>query len=116
MLSAADSEAALAWLAHQGLAGALKTGLLRAIISILAVDEACTCATCRTHSRAYLRHLYLSNEILGSRLNTLHNLHFVLQLMRDLRAAIEAGRLDDFRAAFWAERARDPPARPPNGG
>jgi len=75
------------------------------------IDPTCTCATCRTHSRAYLRHLYMSNEILGSRLNTLHNLHFVLKLMRDMRAAIEAGRLADFRSAYWAARQQEPPAR-----
>jgi queuine tRNA-ribosyltransferase len=74
------------------------------------VDESCACETCRVHSRAYLRHLFLSNEILGSRLNTVHNLHHVLQLMRDLRAAIRAGGLADFRAAFWARRGADPPA------
>jgi queuine tRNA-ribosyltransferase len=76
------------------------------------IDETCACSTCRTHSRAYLRHLHMSNEILGSRLNTLHNLHFVLQLMRDLRSAIEAGHLADFRASFWAARAQDPPGIP----
>ena len=52
------------------------------------VDAACACYTCRNYSRAYLRHLDRCNEILGSRLNTIHNLHFYLQLMRSLRAAI----------------------------
>jgi queuine tRNA-ribosyltransferase len=66
------------------------------------VDAACDCYTCRHFSRAYLRHLDRCNEILGSRLNTIHNLHFYIGLMRALRAAIAAGRLDawirDFRA------------------
>jgi queuine tRNA-ribosyltransferase len=66
------------------------------------VDAACDCYTCRHFSRAYLRHLDRCNEILGSRLNTIHNLHFYIGLMRALRAAIAAGRVDawvcDFRA------------------
>jgi len=59
------------------------------------LDPACTCYTCRNYSRAYLRHLDRCNEILGSRLNTIHNLHYYLELMRRLRAGIEAGSLDD---------------------
>jgi len=55
------------------------------------VDPACGCDTCRHHSRAYLRHLDRCNEILGVRLATLHNLHFYLELMRRIRAAIAAG-------------------------
>ncbi|MEJ0084796.1 MAG: tRNA guanosine(34) transglycosylase Tgt [Pseudomonadota bacterium] len=58
------------------------------------LDPACACYTCRNYSRAYLRHLDRCGEILGSRLNTMHNLHYYLQLMRDLRAGIEAGSLD----------------------
>jgi queuine tRNA-ribosyltransferase len=68
------------------------------------VDPACSCYTCRNYSRAYLRHLDRCNEILGSRLNTLHNLHFYLQLMRELRAAIEAGRLAAYARDFLARR------------
>jgi queuine tRNA-ribosyltransferase len=68
------------------------------------VDEACACETCRTHSRAYLRHLYMANEILASRLNTLHNLHFVIALVREMRDAITRGRLAAWREAFWAAR------------
>ena len=60
------------------------------------LDPACSCYTCRNYSRAYLRHLDRCNEILGSRLNTLHNLHFYLDLMRSIRAAIGAGRLAAF--------------------
>ncbi len=60
-------------------------------------DPACACYACRTFSRAYLRHLFKSGEILGLRLNTIHNLHFYLSLMAEARRAIEQGRLDAFR-------------------
>ncbi len=60
-------------------------------------DPACDCYACRTFSRAYLRHLFKSGEILGLRLNTLHNLHFYLSLMAETRRAIEEGRFDAFR-------------------
>jgi queuine tRNA-ribosyltransferase len=58
------------------------------------LDPACACYTCGNFSRAYLRHLDRCNEILGARLNTIHNLHYYLELMRRLRAGIEAGSLD----------------------
>jgi len=54
-------------------------------------DPGCGCYTCRHFSRAYLRHLYVAKEILGLRLNTIHNLHYYLDLMRQARQAIEAG-------------------------
>jgi queuine tRNA-ribosyltransferase len=57
------------------------------------LDEACGCYGCRNFSRAYLHHLQRSNEILGARLNTLHNLYYYQELMRELRAAVEGGRL-----------------------
>jgi queuine tRNA-ribosyltransferase len=60
-------------------------------------DPACSCYTCRTFSRAYLRHLFKAGEILGLRLNTLHNLHFYLSLMESARQAIEEGRFEAFR-------------------
>jgi queuine tRNA-ribosyltransferase len=60
------------------------------------IDPACTCSTCQRYSRAYLRHLDRCNEILGVRLATLHNLHFYLDLMRQIRAAIAAGRFTQF--------------------
>jgi queuine tRNA-ribosyltransferase len=60
-------------------------------------DPSCGCYTCRTFTRAYLRHLFKAGEILALRLNTLHNLHFYLSLMADARAAIEAGRFEAFR-------------------
>ena len=58
------------------------------------VDEACECAVCKRHSRAYLRHLFMANEILGSVLATHHNIHFYLDLMKRIRHAIEFGDLD----------------------
>jgi len=64
------------------------------------LQDDCACYTCRNFSRAYLRHLDQCGEILGARLNTIHNLHFYLQLMRDIRAAIEAGRLAAFDREF----------------
>ena len=54
------------------------------------LDEHCACYTCRHYSRAYLYHLDKTKEILGARLNTLHNLHYYQELMRELRSAIEA--------------------------
>jgi queuine tRNA-ribosyltransferase len=68
------------------------------------VDAACECYTCRNFSRAYLRHLDRCNEILGARLNTIHNLHFYLALMRALRAAICAGSLASFARDYLAAR------------
>jgi queuine tRNA-ribosyltransferase len=68
------------------------------------LDPACPCEACVSYSRAYLRHLFTSNEILGARLNTIHNLTFYLGLMDRLRRAIEAGSLDAFRERFLAAR------------
>ena len=64
------------------------------------IDPACGCSTCRRFSRAYLRHLDRCNEILGLRLATLHNLHFYLDLMRQIRAAIAAGQFAQFAAGI----------------
>ena len=66
------------------------------------LDPACACYTCRNYSRSYLRHLDRCNEILGARLNTIHNLHYYLDLMRRIRAALDAGRYADFVAGFLA--------------
>jgi len=71
------------------------------------IDSACDCYTCRNYTRAYLRHLDRCNEMLGSRLNTLHNLHFYLGLMRALRAALAAGALDGWAREFFAGRRAD---------
>ena len=71
------------------------------------LDALCTCFTCRTFSRAYLRHLFQNREILALRLNSLHNLHFLLQLMAQMRTAIEAGSMQAFAAEF-AKRPKVP--------
>ena len=63
-------------------------------------DPNCLCPTCRTCSRAYLRHLFMAGEINASTLNTLHNLHFYLDTLRGIREAITLGRFDSFRLAF----------------
>lgn len=66
------------------------------------IMEDCDCYTCRHFSRAYLRHLYMAKEILSSRLNTLHNLHYYCGLMCRARTAIEEGRWPEFRDQFLA--------------
>jgi queuine tRNA-ribosyltransferase len=71
------------------------------------VDAECGCYTCRGFSRAYLHHLQRVNEMLGARLNTLHNLHYYQELMTGLRSAIERGALQDFVATFRAQRSGD---------
>ena len=74
------------------------------------LDPACSCYTCRNYSRAYLRHLDRCNEILGARLNTIHNLHYYLELMRRIRGALERGEYERFAASF-----RSGPEGAPNG-
>jgi queuine tRNA-ribosyltransferase len=71
-----------------------------------ALEPGCPCYTCANFSRAYLHHLQKTNEILGARLNTVHNLHYYLTLMRELRAAIEAGAFAAFAARFAEHRQR----------
>ncbi len=70
------------------------------------LDADCNCYTCRNFTRAYLHHLHRIGEILGSRLNTIHNLHYYQQLMRGMREAIEAGTFETFKQAFAAKRSR----------
>jgi queuine tRNA-ribosyltransferase len=70
------------------------------------LDERCACHACRNFSRAYLYHLQKTNEILGARLNTLHNLHYYQELMRELRAAIEKGRLAETSRRLLDDRKR----------
>ncbi|NND92549.1 MAG: tRNA guanosine(34) transglycosylase Tgt [Granulosicoccus sp.] len=69
------------------------------------IDDDCGCYTCQNYSRAYLYHLSKCSEILGSRLNTIHNLHYYQQLMLDIRDAVEAGRLATYTREFAALRA-----------
>jgi queuine tRNA-ribosyltransferase len=64
------------------------------------IDPGCACYTCRNYSRAYLKHLDRCNEILGSRLGTIHNLHFYLELMRAIRASLAAGTFEAFAAGY----------------
>lgn len=68
------------------------------------IDEECGCYTCQNYSRSYLRHLDKCGEILGARLNTIHNLYYYQELMRAIRAAIEAGQFDAFVEQFYALR------------
>lgn len=69
------------------------------------LDPHCDCYTCRNYSRSYLRHLARCNEILGARLNTIHNLHYYQSLMRDIRLAIAEGRFESFVQDFYAMRS-----------
>ena len=68
------------------------------------LDETCGCYACQNFSRAYLHHLQRVNEILGARLNTIHNLYYYQTLMREIREAIEAGRFEEFVAGFRQAR------------
>lgn len=70
------------------------------------LDATCTCYACQNFSRAYLHHLHRAGEILGARLNTIHNLHYYLELMREMRLAIEAGSFADFQQRFRQERSQ----------
>ena len=70
------------------------------------VDAHCTCYTCRHYSRAYLRHLYMARELLAYRLNTLHNLHYYLNLMQQMREAIDQDSFDVFKKDFYAQRIK----------
>jgi queuine tRNA-ribosyltransferase len=65
------------------------------------VDPACLCPVCARYSRAYLHHLFGIKEMLGARLNTIHNLWFFAQLMQDIRDAIKAGTFQAFRRRFY---------------
>lgn len=70
------------------------------------LDETCECYACRNFSRAYLYHLHRAGEILGARLNTIHNLHYYLQLMQEMRAAIDADSFQTFVIHFHSDRSR----------
>ena len=72
------------------------------------LDPTCDCYTCRNYSRAYLHHLIRSGEMLGGRLNSIHNLHFYQTFTREMREAIEAGRFAEWSAAFHAARGSQP--------
>jgi queuine tRNA-ribosyltransferase len=70
------------------------------------VDETCDCYTCRHYSRSYLRHLDKCGEILGSRLNTIHNLFYYQRLMREIREAIDDDRFEEYVQSFYEDQAR----------
>jgi len=70
------------------------------------VDETCGCYTCKTFSRAYLHHLDRCGEMLGPMLTSIHNLHYYLNLMQEVREALDAGTFEAFRLQFAADRAR----------
>ena len=72
------------------------------------LDPDCSCPTCRTCSRAYLRHLFLAGEMNAATLNTLHNLHFYLDTLRRIREAIALGQFESFRLAFLQRLSRQP--------
>jgi queuine tRNA-ribosyltransferase len=71
------------------------------------IDASCRCYACREFTRAYLHHLYVSNEILGTILGAIHNVTFYVSLMADARAAIRAGRFQSFKGDFLAEHAAE---------
>ncbi|MFS8630205.1 MAG: tRNA-guanine transglycosylase, partial [Bacillales bacterium] len=76
------------------------------------LDKNCDCYTCRNYSRAYIRHLIHTNEILGFRLTTYHNLYFLLKLMEQVREAIKEDRLLDFKEQFFEQYGfNDPNAK-----
>jgi queuine tRNA-ribosyltransferase len=71
------------------------------------LDDACSCLTCRRHSRGYLRHLHTTNEPLAGRLLTLHNLTYTFDLLERARTAINGGRFSEFRRDAVAARAKE---------
>ena len=73
------------------------------------LDPECDCYTCRNYSRAYLHHLDRCNEILGARLNTIHNLRYYQRLMAGLRKAIGEGKLESFVTDFYQRQGREVP-------
>ncbi|MEZ5571733.1 MAG: tRNA guanosine(34) transglycosylase Tgt [Halioglobus sp.] len=86
--------------------GVLKLRNTRHKTSTLPIDEECDCYTCLNFSRAYVHHLDRCNEILGSQLNTIHNLRFYQRHMADMREAIEQHRLEQFAGDFYARQER----------
>ena len=71
------------------------------------VDPDCGCYTCRHYSKAYLRHLYMSKELLAYRLNSIHNIHYYTELMATMRRAVAADRFETFRRDFYNKRRSD---------
>jgi queuine tRNA-ribosyltransferase len=73
------------------------------------LDADCDCYTCKNYTRSYLYHLDKCNEILGARLNTIHNLRYYQRVMQGLRDAIEQGKLDDFVTEFYRRQGKPVP-------
>jgi queuine tRNA-ribosyltransferase len=86
--------------------GDIKIKNTRYKTDIQPLDADCTCYTCQNFSRAYLHHLHRIGEILGARLNTIHNLHYYQVLMRSMRNAIETGAFDAFKTEFATKRSQ----------
>ncbi len=80
---------------------AIKGGAVKADFG--PIEEGCECFACKNHTRAYIRHLLNVNEILGLRLVSIHNSHFFLKVMADVRAHLKAGTFGEFRRKFIAE-------------
>ncbi len=76
------------------------------------LDPACDCYTCQHYSRAYLRHLYKSRELLVYGLNTIHNIHYYTHLTAAMRRAIEKDQFNDFRSRFYSTRNQRPDESP----
>jgi queuine tRNA-ribosyltransferase len=68
------------------------------------LDENCGCYTCSRFSRAYLRHLFMAKELLAYRLNTIHNLHYYMSFMKEIREAISEGCFEEYRNDFYRHR------------
>jgi len=77
---------------------------------ITSLDAECDCYTCKNYTKSYLHHLDRCNEMLGARLNTIHNLRYYQRLMQGLRDAIDAGTLDDFVADFYQRQGKTVPS------
>ena len=86
--------------------GDIKIKNARYATDLRPLDEGCGCYTCRHFDRSYLHHLHKVGEILGARLNTLHNLHFYLTLMAEIRESLDAGTFEQWKAKFYEDRRR----------
>jgi queuine tRNA-ribosyltransferase len=86
--------------------GVVKIRNAKYLMDTRPIDEACGCSTCKQFSRSYIKHLLKTNEILGARLATVHNLHFFLNLMQKMRDAIEVNAFDEFRGNFFEMRGQ----------
>lgn len=86
-----------------------KLGIRNALFAndINPIEDGCGCYTCKNYSRAYLRHLFAASEILAARLGTTHNLYYYINLMRDMRRAIEDDMFEEFREEFYRMRGQE---------